>query len=170
MSYFDIKTEKNRTNSESSNGLLNDIYNSRNNSNTTYNSRSFVPSRRPKNEDKYNNSYHLTQSNPSERSPKASNGYEGVPLQKTVGSSVQSDLKTLRSCIRQFDSGEKRQWPKYLHDLTKLFTTSSFPRAVNEKSGRYSTLIILFFVKTFNLKKKNFQIQVILMSEKLKFQ
>jgi hypothetical protein len=137
MSYFDIKTEKNRTNSESSNGLLNDIYNSRNNSNTTYNSRSFVPSRRTKNDDKYNNSY------PSERSPKPSNGYEGVPLQKTVGSSVQSDLKTLRSCIRQFDSGEKRQWPKYLHDLTKLFTTSSFPRAVNEKSGRYSTLITL---------------------------
>ena len=136
-----MKNEKNRSNNESNNGLVTDmVYNYRQNNgnNSSYNSRSFVSTQRrngAQNEERYqNNSYNS----------RSTNGYEGAPLQKS-SSTVQSDLKQLKIGIKQFETGEKRLWPKYLQDLSQLFRTNSFPRAVIEKPGRYVPLLKSLF-------------------------
>lgn len=125
-----MKNEKSKVNNESDNGLVsNMVYNYRQNgNNASYNSRSFVASQRRNgahNDDRYHYS-------------RPTNGFEGMPLQKTASSTVQADLKLLRIGLKQFENGEKRLWPKYLQDLTHLFRTNSFPRAIVEKPGRYT--------------------------------
>ncbi|KAI1289435.1 Serine/threonine-protein kinase SMG1 [Halotydeus destructor] len=40
---------------------------------------------------------------------------------ENIDNSQQHPMKLLRTLLRQFDTGEKRQWPNYLKDLTKLF-------------------------------------------------
>uniref|UniRef100_T1KSW0 non-specific serine/threonine protein kinase n=2 Tax=Tetranychus urticae TaxID=32264 RepID=T1KSW0_TETUR len=42
----------------------------------------------------------------------------------------------LRVALRQFESGEKRQWPVYLKELTQLFESQQFSRIVHDKPGR----------------------------------
>ncbi|XP_054164318.1 serine/threonine-protein kinase SMG1-like [Oppia nitens] len=136
MSYVKTRSEDHKNNKENSNttdGLAVDmVYNYRHN-NSSYNSRSFVSTQRRNGQQNDDNKH----SNNSYANNRHTNNLEGIPLQKSsVSATVQSDLRLLRNSLRQFETGEKRLWPKYLQDLTQLFQTNTFPRAVIEKPGR----------------------------------
>ena len=53
------------------------------------------------------------------------NGYKGQ--KRVFANTVQSDLHTLKNFTKQFQSGEKKNWPKYIRDLTTFLTSESFP-------------------------------------------
>ncbi|RWS29156.1 serine/threonine-protein kinase-like protein 4 [Leptotrombidium deliense] len=79
-----------------------------------------------------------------------SNGYEHSNA--LSNNTDNSPLKSLRILLRQFDTGEKRQWPNYLQDLTKLFMTSSFMKAANEKPGRVIDDVTRVFTRVLTTK------------------
>ena len=86
------------------------------------------------------------------------NGYEGFPLHKSPNTSGQhqldnsSPMRSLNYILKQFDSGEKRQWPSFLHELSKLFQNPSFAKLVNEKSSKVIDHVTHVFARILNTK------------------
>ncbi|RWS12933.1 Serine/threonine-protein kinase SMG1-like protein [Dinothrombium tinctorium] len=154
----DQESSDGQSNGSISGRTLFDAY-GRSNSSHTYSSRSFV-ARRP-----INNCESEAENNAKNRNDISSlsslknNGYGLDVVVKvpnnasfTSGGSDNSPLKSLRILLRQFDTGEKRQWPNYLQDLTKLFSTSSFIKAANEKPGRVIDDVTRVFTRVLTTK------------------
>ncbi|XP_074602353.1 serine/threonine-protein kinase Smg1 [Brevipalpus obovatus] len=58
----------------------------------------------------------------------------------------------LQSLLGQFESGEKRQWPVYLKELSRFFETQSFNRIVNEKPSRVINDVTSVFARILTTK------------------
>lgn len=64
--------------------------------------------------------------------------------------SVQSDLNTLKNFTKQFQNGEKKNWPKYIREMNNFFSTSeSFPNTLVECPHRYDSFSLLQVYNVF---------------------
>lgn len=67
---------------------------------------------------------------------------ESFKSKRAYSTNVQSDLHTIRNFSKQFQNGEKKNWPKILRDMNKFFVSSeSFPATLSESPQRYSNLL-----------------------------
>ena len=63
------------------------------------------------------------------------NGVEYVSQRKSTEIIENSHpQKSLRHLLRQFDVGEKRQWPSYISDLTELFKKPQFSKESHKRN------------------------------------
>lgn len=83
-------------------------------------------------------------SNDDENSENTADSGEAVNVfkgsKRIFSPSVQSDLNTLKNFTKQFQNGEKKNWPKYIREMNNFFSTSeSFPNTLIECPHRYVT-------------------------------
>lgn len=88
-----------------------------------------------------NNSNDDESPEPSADSGDVVNVFKGS--KRIFSTSVQSDLNTLKNFTKQFQNGEKKNWPKYIREMNTFFSTSeSFPNTLIECPHRYGSFYL----------------------------
>lgn len=103
----------------------------------------------------YGNNFGDNHSNDDENSEHVADGetlniFKGS--KRNFSTSVQSDLNTLKNFTKQFQNGEKKNWPKYIREMSNFFSTSeSFPNTLTECPQRYGSICFLLSYNVFLL-------------------
>lgn len=100
-----------------------------------------------------NNNFGDNNLNDDENSENATDGetlntFKGS--KRNFSSSVLSDLNTLKNFTKQFQNGEKKNWPKYIREMNNFFSTSeSFPNTLTECPQRAYEEVIRILTKIY---------------------
>lgn len=68
-------------------------------------------------------------------------GSEIKGKRNSIPNSVHFDLQTLKGFSKQFQTGEKKNWPKYLREMNNFLSSNSFPSSYLECPHRFEKII-----------------------------